>query len=92
MKEDYQKALKKLTLFFLSNPVPFNGQSYKNQKGLGTSDQSLFRLWSESVSDLWHGRVSRKSHFSELKNWMPKHSKKINKCSGIQFLREFCKD
>ena len=44
MKEDYQKALKKLTLFFLLNPVPFNGQSYKKQKGLGTSDQSLFRL------------------------------------------------
>ena len=44
MKEDYQKALKKLTLFFLSNPVPFNGQSYQKQKGPGTSDQSLFRL------------------------------------------------
>ena len=44
MKEDYQKALKKLTLFFLSNPVPFNGQSYKKQKGLGTTDLSLFRL------------------------------------------------
>ena len=43
-KGDYQKPLKKLTLFFLSNPVPFNGQSYKKQKGLGTSDQSLFRL------------------------------------------------
>ena len=34
MKEDYQKALKKLSLFFLSNPVPFNGQSYQKQKGL----------------------------------------------------------
>ena len=44
MKEDYQKALKKLTLFFLSNPLPFNGQSYQKQKGPGTSDQSLFRL------------------------------------------------
>ena len=44
MKDDYQKALKKLTLFFLSNPVPFNGQSYQKQKGSGTSDQSLFRL------------------------------------------------
>ena len=33
-----------LTLFFLLNPVPFNGQSYIKQKGLGTSDQSLFRL------------------------------------------------
>ena len=36
------KALKKLTLYSLSNPVPFNGQSY--QKRSGTSDQSLFRL------------------------------------------------
>ena len=36
--------LKKSTLFFLSNQVPFNGQSYKKQKGIGTSDQSLFRL------------------------------------------------
>ena len=44
MKRDYQKPLKKLTLFFLSNPVPFNGQSYQKQKGPGTSDQSLFRL------------------------------------------------
>ena len=40
----YQKPLKKLTLFSLSKPVPFNGQSYKKQKGLGNSDQSLFRL------------------------------------------------
>ena len=38
MKEDYQKALKKLTLFFVSNPVPFNGQSYQKQKGPGTSE------------------------------------------------------
>ena len=44
MKKDYQKALKKLTLFFLSNPVPFNGQSYQKQKEPGTSDQLLFRL------------------------------------------------
>ena len=44
LKEDYQKALKKLTLFFLSNPVPFNGQSYQKQKGPGTSDQLLLKL------------------------------------------------
>ena len=44
MKEDYQKSLKKLTLFFLSNPVSFNGQSYQKQEGPGTSEQSLFRL------------------------------------------------
>ena len=44
LKRNYQNAFKKLTLFFLSNPVPFNGQSYQKQKGPGTSDQSLFRL------------------------------------------------
>ena len=43
MKEDYQKALKKLSLFFLSNPVPFNGQSYQKQKESGTSHQSFLR-------------------------------------------------
>ena len=47
LKEDYQKAFKKLTLFFLSNPVPFNGQNYKKQKRSGTSDKSLFRLQSK---------------------------------------------
>ena len=39
------KVLKKSTLLFLPNPVPFNGQSYQKQKELETSDQSLFRLW-----------------------------------------------
>ena len=38
------KSLKKVNFIFLSNPVPFNGQSYLKQKGPGTSDQSLFRL------------------------------------------------
>ena len=44
MKEDYQKALKKLTSFFLVNAVPFNEQNYQKQKGSGTSGQSLFKL------------------------------------------------
>ena len=44
MKGNYQKPLKKLILFFILNPVPFEGQSYIKQKELGTSDQSLFRL------------------------------------------------
>ena len=44
MKEDYQKALKKVTSFFHLNPVPFNRQNNQKQKGPGTSDQSLFRL------------------------------------------------
>ena len=38
------KTLKKSTLFFLSNPVPFNGQSYQKQKGPGNSVWSHFRL------------------------------------------------
>ena len=44
LKDYYQKALKKVTFFFLSNPVPFNRQNYQKQKGPGTSDQPLFRL------------------------------------------------
>ena len=44
MKKDYQKPLKKSTLFFLPSQVPFNVQSYQIQKGPGTSDQLLFRL------------------------------------------------
>ena len=34
-----------------------------------------------SVSDLWRGIASRKSHASELKNWMPMHSKNKKKPS-----------
>ena len=44
MKEDYEKALKKVTSFFLLNPVPFNRQNNQKQKGPGNSDQSLLRL------------------------------------------------
>ena len=47
MKGDYQRPVKRLTLFFLLNPLPVNGQSYKKQKRLGTSDQLLFRLWNK---------------------------------------------
>ena len=38
------KSLKKATLFFRLNPVPFNGQNCKKQKEPRTSDQSFFRL------------------------------------------------
>ena len=44
MKEDYQKALKMLSLFFLLNPVLLNGQTYKKRKGPGISYHLLFRL------------------------------------------------
>ena len=39
----FERALKKLTLFFLSNSVPFKEQSYRKQTGPGTSDHSLSR-------------------------------------------------
>ena len=38
------KSLKKLTLFFPSNPALFHGQGNEKQKVPGTSNQSLFRL------------------------------------------------
>ena len=38
------KNLKKLTLFFISNPILFNVQDYEKQKMPGTSEHSLFRL------------------------------------------------
>ena len=34
-KKGLSKTLKKLILLFLSNPVPFNRQSYQRQKGFG---------------------------------------------------------
>ena len=43
MKEGNEKTFKKLTLFFLMNPVPFNAQIYQKQKGPGTSHQPLLR-------------------------------------------------
>ena len=44
MKEDLQEALKKVTLFFLLNLVPFNRRNYQKEKGTGTSDQLLLSL------------------------------------------------
>ena len=48
MNEDYQKAWRNFTLFFLSNPVPFNGQDYEKENGPGTGVQVLFRLRNKS--------------------------------------------
>ena len=43
-KKHFEKwSFKKLTLIFLLNPVPFNGQSYQKQNGSETSHQLLFR-------------------------------------------------
>ena len=36
--------MKKSALFFLLDPVPFNGQNDQKQKRSGTSNQLLFRL------------------------------------------------
>ena len=41
---DHQNTLKEITLHFLSNPVPINGQNYQKQRRPGASDQSLIRL------------------------------------------------
>ena len=40
MKEDYQKAFKKLKFTFSFKPSHFNGQIYQKQKGSGTSPSS----------------------------------------------------
>ena len=44
LKEDYQKALKKLTLSFLLNRISLNEQDHEKQKKPEVSDQSLIRL------------------------------------------------
>ena len=41
------KSLKKANFVFSFELSPFNGQSYKKQKGPGTIDQSLFMLQSK---------------------------------------------
>ena len=49
MKEDYQKALKKVTSFFLLNSVPFNRQNDQKQKRPGSSDQPLYSGYEKSL-------------------------------------------
>ena len=77
MKENYQKALIKLSLFFLLNPVPFNGQNYQKQKRPGTSDLSFFRLQNNCIisitryvlSDLvWWCNIKWLLSFSKIKS------------------------
>ena len=48
-ERELSKSLKKVTLIFLLNLIPFNGQSYEKKKGPGTSDQSLFRLQNKFI-------------------------------------------
>ena len=46
LKKDYAKSFKKLTLFFLSNLISFNEQSYQKQKGCGFNRFSRFNRFS----------------------------------------------
>ena len=56
MKEDYQKALKKLTLFSLSNPVSFNEQDHFHilEKLSSSLGRVFCAIWGEWVSGLCH--------------------------------------
>ena len=47
---DYQKALKKLAIFFISNPVPFMDKVIKNKRDLelATSHSSGYKTSSEN--------------------------------------------
>ena len=47
LKEDYQKALKKVTSFFPLNLVPFNRQNYQKQMRPETSGYSGYQTNSE---------------------------------------------
>ena len=66
MKEDYQKGLKKLSLFFHSNQVPFNGQNCQKKKGSRTSDQSLFRLQNKFKNISLFQKINPQIYASEL--------------------------
>ena len=54
-------------------------------------ERPVSHMW-VSVNDLWRDMASRKSHVSELKNWMLRQPDEKNKaCLSIQFLlRKFC--
>ena len=73
-KSIIRKPSKSFLLFFLLNPVPFNGQSYEKQKESGTSDQLLFRLQNKirkiilfiTLSDqVWRCNVKQFSSYSK---------------------------
>ena len=85
MKGDYQKLLKKLTLFFISNPVLFNGQSYKKQKGLGTSNQSLFRLQNKftKISILVKYYQTKFDGVIQIGSWVIPKITPLNLCKPI---------
>ena len=82
---DYQKALKKLTLVFLSNPVPFNGQNYQKQKRSGNSDQSLLMLQSKCKNMLLFIRYYLTKFDDEIQNsfWVIPKITSANLCKSV---------
>ena len=81
MKEDHQQTLKGLTLLFLSNPVPFNRQNYQKQKGSGTSDQLLFRLWKIPLLVMYYLTEFDDAIYSGF--WVILKIKSVNLCKPI---------
>ena len=63
MQRDYPKPLKKLSLFFLANPVSFNRQSHQKQKRPGTSAQLLLTLRNKLT------KISLQTHISDQVWW-----------------------
>ena len=85
MKEDYQKPIKQLTLFFLLNPVSFNGQSYQKQKRPETSDMSLLRLWNKftKISLLVRYYLSKFDNAIKSSFWVIPNIASANLCKPI---------
>ena len=90
MNKAYQKALKIVTLFSLSNPVPFNTQNYQKQKRplkeikyiKRTLDILLGRQWLKTPKDNEESSTEtkkiRKSSRNKSKNTETKEEQSIN--------------
>ena len=80
-----------MTFIYTNLKLQLIGYNQAKYVGRGTCPEWLLPLGKSSaslgmsVSDTWHNMASRKSHVSELKNWMPMHSKKQKKPSvGVE--------
>ena len=90
MKEDYQKALKKLSLFFLPNPVPFNVQRYQKQKGSGISHHSLFRPQNTSICSFQSGKCGKEGKKSQEFEYLENEKIFLDEIKSIfQFLKGY---
>ena len=87
MKEDYQKALKKLTLFFHSNPVPFNGHSCQKQKGSRTSDQLPNKFKNILLFVIYY--LTKFGDVMESSYWVIPKNKSANLCKSIDDLKNY---